>query len=417
MGYDPQKDRPTLASESIVATSLPSKSAIILIRWPVVLISCSLVLFRPAPIPFAFLVDLIVGLYALSNLGLYFVSESRFRQLKFDVLLLGLDTVALTAALIINGRVETNLYVAYFLLIIICSIFENPRIIAIISLAAPFSYAIFFFDPAKPDAGSYLQLAFLLVVGIFYGHFSQLVRAERLSAERAEQRSKAKTELLNILSHELKTPLTVIGSYAQALKSGTLGEINPDQGQALGKILRQTENLEHIVNAILESASVETGAVAVHREELALSEFLDELKQNCEGIVLNPRIGLVWDYSPSMPVVNSDPKKLKIILLNLINNAVKFTDEGEVRVSARHEAERRKMIFDVRDTGIGIAPDQIPFVFEKFWQVDLGRTRTQNGIGMGLYIVKAFAGLLGGNVTVNSVLGRGSQFIVELPTA
>ncbi len=416
MEHDPPKDRLTWSPGNTRSTSVLSKSAVILIRWPVVLISCSLVLFRSAPIPLAHVVDLIVGVYALSNLALYFVSESRFRQLKFDVLLLALDTLALTAALIINGRAETNLYVAYFLLIIICSIFENPRIIAIVSLAAPFLYSVFFFDPTKPDTGDYLQLVFLLVVGIFYGHFSQLVRAERLLAERAAQRSQAKTELLNILSHELKTPLTVIGSYTQALKSGTLGEINSDQGQALGKILRQTENLEHIVNAILESASVETGAVAVHQEELALSEFLDELKQNCEGIVLNSRIGLVWDYAPSMPVVSSDPRKLKIILLNLINNAVKFTDEGEVRISARHEAEGRKMIFDVKDTGIGIAADQIPFVFEKFWQVDLGRTRTQSGIGMGLYIVKAFTGLLGGNVTVNSVLGRGSQFTVELPT-
>jgi len=113
--------------------------------------------------------------------------------------------------------------------------------------------------------------------------------------ERAEQRSQAKTELLNILSHELKTPFTVIGIYRQALKSAALGEINPDQERALGKILQHTGNLESIVDVILESAKVETGAVAVHREELVLSEFLDELKQNAEGTVFNPRIAVKWD--------------------------------------------------------------------------------------------------------------------------
>jgi len=109
--------------------------------------------------------------------------------------------------------------------------------------------------------------------------------------ERAEQRSQAKTELLNIFS----TPFTVIGIYTQALKSAALGEINPDQERALKKILQQTGNLESIVDVILESAKVETGAVAVHREELVLSEFLDELKQNSEGTVFNPRIAVKWD--------------------------------------------------------------------------------------------------------------------------
>jgi two-component system sensor histidine kinase RpfC len=395
---------------------LRRKSTILLIRWPVVLISCSLVLFRAEPISLSFVVDLAVGLYALSNIGLYFVDESRFHELKFNVWLIAFDTVVLTASLIINGRAETNLYLAYFLLIIVCAIFESPRMIAMISLAAPFVYAAFFFDATDHNPGSYLQLVFLTIVGFFYGHFAQLVRSERLLTERAEQRSQAKTELLNILSHELKTPLTVIASYSQALKSSALGEINRDQERAVTKILQQTEHLESIVNVILASASVETGAVAVQREELVLSEFLDELRQNCDGTVVNPQIALKWDYPASMPVVISDPGKVKIILLNLVNNAVKFTDQGEVCISARHEREHGKMVFDVKDTGIGIAPDQLPFVFDKFWQVDSGRTRTQSGIGMGLYIVKAFTELLGGSVSVNSVLGQGTRFVVELPT-
>jgi signal transduction histidine kinase len=417
MQDDPLNDcLPTMTAATDVRASLPTKSTVILIRWPVVLISCSLILFRSGALPLAPLFYVLVGFYALSNIGLYFVAESKFHELKFNVLLIGVDTVVLTGSLLMNGRAETNFYLAYFLLIIICSIFENPRMIALVSLFAPFAYAGFFFDAADYNPASYLQLVVLLVVGLFYGHFSQLVRTQRMLAERAKQRSQAKTELLNILSHELKTPLTVIASYTQALKGSTLGEINPDQERALAKILRQTENLENIVNVILESASVETGAVSVHREELVLSEFLDELQQNYEGTILNShRVKLVWDYPSPMPMVKSDPGKLKIILLNLINNALKFTDEGEVRVSARHEPERQKMVFGVTDSGIGIAPDQLPFVFDKFWQVDSARTRTQSGIGMGLYIVKAFTELLGGNVTVSSRIEKGTQFRVELP--
>jgi signal transduction histidine kinase len=396
--------------------NLPVKSTVVLIRWPVVLISSSLILYRSDALQMPPFLDAFVIFYALSNVGLYFVDESVFRNLKFNVLLVGVDTLVLTGSLIINGTIEATFYLAYFLLIIICSIFENPRMIAIVSLIAPFAYAGFFFEPADYHPGNYLQLAFLFVVGLFYGHFSQLVRTQRLLSERAEQRNQAKTELLNILSHELKTPLTVIGSYTQALKSAALGEINRDQEEALSKVLRQTENLENIVDVILESASVETGAVSVRTEELVLSEFLEELKQTFDGSVVDPKVKLVWDYPAPMPVVMSDPGKLKIILQNLLNNAAKFTDAGEIRVTARVHPQRQTMEFTVSDTGIGIASEQLPFLFDKFWQADAARTRTQSGIGMGLYIVKAFTELLHGTLTVNSTPGMGSEFRVELPT-
>jgi signal transduction histidine kinase len=402
-------------SQSITAMS--DKGSVILIRWPVVLISASLILFRSEGVPMGGLFDAVIVLYALSNAALYFVDEAAFRKLSFNVCLIGLDTLVLTASLLINGQTETNFFLAYFLLIIICCIFENPRMIAIVSFVAPFAYAAFFFDATDLRPASYLQLVFLFVISLFYGHFSQLVRVHHALKERAEQRSRAKTELLNVLSHELKTPLTVIASYTQALKNSALGEINREQDEALGKVLRQTANLANMVEVLLDSASVETGAMAVQREELVLSEFLDELKGACDGTVLNPNVTLKWDYPTPLPVVISDPGKLKIIMQNLITNALKFTEKGEVRVSARHNANYGKMVLTVSDTGIGIAEDNLPFVFDKFWQVDATRTRTQGGIGMGLYIVKAFTELLGGHVTVSSTVGQGTAFRVELPTA
>ena len=415
--YDPRTEAAASSQPLLPGmVGVSTKSSIILIRWPVVLISASLILFRAHSVPMLGLFDAVIVLYALSNAALYFVDESAFRKLYFNVVLISLDTLSLTASLMINGHTETNFFLAYFLLIIICCIFENSRMIAIVSFVAPFVYAGFFFEASDLRPASYLQLVFLFVVSLFYGHFSQLVRVHRTLSERAEQRSQAKSELLNILSHELKTPLTVIASYTQALKSAALGPINNDQDDALTKVLRQTDNLASMVNVILESASVETGAVAVHREEVVLSEFLDEMKQNCEGISLNPNVDIVWDYPQPLPVVITDAGKVKIILQNLINNALKFTDAGEVRVSARYNSNFQRMVLTVTDTGIGIAPSQLPFVFDKFWQVDATRTRTQGGIGMGLYIVKAFTELLGGNVTVASTLGQGTSMRVELPT-
>ena len=340
-----------------------------------------------------------------------------FRKVRFNVALVGVDTVVLTASLLINGEAETNFYLAYFLIIIICSIFENPRMIAVVSFAAPVAYAGLFFNTVDYRPGNYLQLAFLFIVGLFYGEFSQLVRAQRSIRDRAEQRHLARSELLNILSHELKTPLTVIGSYAQALKGAAFGDINPAQEEALSKVLQQTETLVNLVDVILDSTRVETGALSVRTEEVVLSEFLDALKQHIEDNSTNPNVILVWDYPTPMPVVLTDAGRLRIVLQNLIQNALKFTDAGEVRIAARHDAQRQKMAFTVVDTGIGIPSEQLPFVFEKFWQVDAARTRTQTGIGMGLYIVKAFTELLKGHVSVRSILGKGSEFTVELPTS
>jgi signal transduction histidine kinase len=416
MQYNPQRETRSYNSHSRLADGiLSTKGTVILIRWPVVLVSASLILFRSSESPMGPL-DALLVLYALSNAALYFVDEATFRKLAFNVAVIGLDTLVLTVSLLVNGQTETNFFLAYFLLIIICCIFENPRMIAVVSFVAPFAYAGLFFDWSDHRPASYLQLVFLFVVSLFYGHFSQLVRVHRTLTERAEQRSLAKSELLNILSHELKTPLTVIASYTQALKSSTLGAINPDQDNALTKVLRQTANLANMVDVILDSASVETGAVAVHRQEVALSEFFEELKRNCDGIVLNSSVALNWDYPEPLPIVRTDPGKLRIILQNLINNALKFTDAGEIRVSVRYKPGYQKIVLTVFDTGIGIASNQLPFVFDKFWQVDATRTRTQGGIGMGLYIVKAFTELLGGNVTVSSEFGKGTAFSVELPT-
>lgn len=417
MQFEPQSE--AALSDPIaapLASGESTKSTVILIRWPVVLISASLILFRVSALSTAWVFYALVVFYVLTNAALYFVEEAVFRKLSFNMSLIGLDTLALTASLTLNGQTETNFFLAYFLLIIICCIFENPRMIAVISLLAPIAYAVIFFDLPNEQPANYLQLVFLFIVGLFYGHFSQLVRTQRVLQERAEHRSQGKAELLNILSHELKTPLTVIASYTQALKGAALGEVNRAQDEALSKVLRQTENLVNMVDVILASASVETGAAALRREQFVLSEFLDELKLSCDGIVLNSQVNLEWDYPTPLPIVVSDPGKLKIIVQNLINNALKFTDAGEVRVSVRHNPNYQRMVFTVSDTGIGIAPDQLPLVFDKFWQVDAARTRTQSGIGMGLYIVKAFTELLGGNVTVSSTPGKGTAFRVELPT-
>jgi len=175
--------------------------------------------------------------YIASNLGLYLIGDAAFRSLRFNAGLIALDSVTLSRRAGRQRRYRTAIYVACALLVVVCSIFENPRWVALMVLVAPLIYASFFFEATEYNPAGFMEVVFLLTIGLYYGHFSHWVPTRRTLAARAEQRSQAKSELLNILSHELKT---VIASYTQALKSSALGEINPAQEDALAKVLRQT---------------------------------------------------------------------------------------------------------------------------------------------------------------------------------
>jgi signal transduction histidine kinase len=129
---------------------------------------------------------------------------------------------------------------------------------------------------------------------------------------------------------------------------------------------------------------------------------------------LDKEVSLIWDYSSDLPVLKTDRKKLRHILENIINNAIKFTAKGCVTVSAQHFPEQEKVAFRVMDTGIGIPKESMPFIFEMFRQVGDSQLRS-SGVGLGLHIVKKFTEMLAGDVQVESQLGRGSTFTVTIP--
>ena len=244
-------------------------------------------------------------------------------------------------------------------------------------------------------------------------HNAQLYEQIREQAAKLEVANRTKDEFLGVMSHELRTPLNVIQGYAALLKDGVFGEVNPEQEKILLKIFTQVKNELDMVNDLLQVSRLGAEGGKALPAAANLGEIFEELKSTYE-IMRNEEPTLRWDYPPDLPVIKTDSEKLKHILQNLINNAIKFTEKGGITVSARYFPEQDEVNFKVADTGIGIPKEKIPLIFDMFRQAESAHGRIYGGVGLGLYIVRKFTDLLGGQVEVESEPNRGSTFTVRL---
>ena len=229
-----------------------------------------------------------------------------------------------------------------------------------------------------------------------------------------ERANRVKSEFLSVMSHELRTPLSVILGYTALIQDKTFGQINPRQEKALETVAYQSGNLLMLINTVIEATQIETGDVVPEKNPVDLRSLLEELKSTYKEPA-GRKLALVWDLSSDIPALETDANKLKHILRQLLNNAIKFTDQGTVTVSTCYLRPEKSLDFTVTDTGIGIHPDHIPRIFDRFYQVDSSETRPHGGVGLGLYIAQKFTELLGGTISVESEMGKGSRFTVKIP--
>lgn len=254
-----------------------------------------------------------------------------------------------------------------------------------------------------------------------YGDLEAEITERRLAEEKIrgqaaalELSNKVKDEFLGVVSHELRTPLSAVMGYATMMQDGALGKLQSEQEAALQVIERQTQELLAMINSILDATKMGAGSIELEREEIDLNALIEELQQTYR-VPLNKDLTLIWACGDPLPRIQTDGGKLRRILQNLINNAIKFTDCGRVTISARHLPEITSVEFQVEDTGIGIPEEMQPLIFDRFRQADSSDTRRYGGVGLGLYIVNTFVRLLGGTVRVASAPGKGSIFTVRVP--
>ena len=225
--------------------------------------------------------------------------------------------------------------------------------------------------------------------------------------------STAKSNFIGAMSHEFRTPLNAILGYAEILREGAVGPLTSDQCAKLERISDNARHLGHMIEEILASARGDRVGIVVECEPVDLARLVREGARSIESLAVAKGLVLTVDVGEGPTTVVTDPTKLRHIVINLLGNAIRYTDRGRVSLRARVDAET--VMLEVEDTGIGIAPEHLEQVFERFWQVDQTNTKVRGGTGLGLVVTRDLARALGGDVEVESAIGRGSLFRVRLP--
>jgi signal transduction histidine kinase len=274
------------------------------------------------------------------------------------------------------------------------------------------------------------------------------VELERLYSD-VKRANQAKSEFLANVSHELRTPLNAIVGFVELLRDGFYGDLTPRQVPPVDRIAASANHLRHLVDQVLDIAKIAAGRLEVHAETIVLRPFVLNVASELESLVSEKGLALSITVGASLPRVRTDPTHLRQILINLIGNAVKYTPAGSVSVRARllgapEELGSRTptpragmddpsaaallaraprsgiwVALQVIDSGVGIAPSDLTRIFDEFEQVNAGprSDSMQRGTGLGLAISRRLARLLGGDISVESVLGRGSTFTIWLPVS
>jgi signal transduction histidine kinase len=382
---------------------------------------------------------LMIAVALASNIALSLMREELIFAWYVEAPVLIADTLWVSWALGSTGAGGQELLLLYFLVLFLAALGESLVMVMLGSTLVSVANVYFSAPGTFWTSPHLLRIVFFYAVALFYGHVISQIKKQRQRADkgfawareleakvaertaelsrlydRARESTRLKTEFVANMSHELRTPLNIIMGYAELLldKENTTKEA--EREQMLQRILESAQLQAKLVQSVLDLGKVEAGKMPVDNEPVMLERLILTLQRR-ERMPLADGVVLRWELEPNLPLIETDPGKLEIVLDNLINNAIKFTAAGTITVKVRNRPRTREVEFCVDDTGPGIAPEHLPMVFEAFRQIDGSITSQHGGVGLGLAIVQKYVDLLGGKIRVESKLGKGSSFIVTLP--
>jgi signal transduction histidine kinase len=382
---------------------------------------------------------MMIAIALASNVTLSFMKTELVFAWYVEAPILIADTLWVSWALNSTGTTGQEFFLLYFFVLSLAALGENILMVLLGSTLV--SAANFYLtDNNSLSSPNLLRIAFFYAVALFYGHVLSQIRHQRQRADKgfawarelevkvqertieltrlydeARAASRLKSEFVANMSHELRTPLHIIMGYVELMLDRQADVAGDEQRRMLTRILEAAQGQARLVQSVLDLGRLESGKMPVDAQPLLLDRFARSLERREWGPIPT-EIRLSWSIPADLPLIETDPAKLEVILDNLVNNALKFTNVGRVTVSFHDIPERREIQFRVEDTGPGIAPEDLPTIFEAFRQVDTSSlTRAHGGAGLGLAIVQRYVVLLGGRIDVESEVGEGTCFLVTLP--
>ena len=248
------------------------------------------------------------------------------------------------------------------------------------------------------------------------GERAQALALENAAAARdeAERANRAKNDFLAVMSHELRTPLNAIIGYGSLMRDGIPDPVTPGQRRQIERIGASAKHLLALIDEVLTLSRLELGRERITPTSIGVATLVEEAAAMMEPEAHKKGLTLSLVVPDQEVTMVTDAGKLRQALVNLLGNAVKFTDHGDVCIRARYESDAEQVEFEIEDTGIGIDAQHLPRVFDAFWQVDQAPTRRVGGTGLGLHVTRRLVRLLGGEVAARSTVGQGSCFSIRV---
>lgn len=431
---------PTLDPAAVVEFGGGRKGAFLLLRYVFIIAACYLLVFeRPAGSPAMVSTGVMVAAALASNVALSIVSSRHLFAWYVEAPVLVADAVWVSWALHSTGALGGEFFLLYLFVLFVAASGRHLPVALFGGAAVGVAHAWYVWDATTEPTHLLLRICFFFAVALFYGTVLTEIHKERHRAEKgfswaamlrgevakrtveleqlyheARAANRVKDDFVASMSHELRTPIHIVVGYAEMLVSGGNGGTVTDPAELGRRIRRAALQLQRLVDGVLDLGRAEGGRQALALEPIPLNTFM-EVVRGRERPAPAAGVRVLWRITSGLPTIATDPQKLGVVLDNLISNALKFTETGQITIGVEDAAARERVVFRVEDTGCGIATDALDHIFEPFHGTEPAPDGHPRGVGLGLAIVKRYVDLLEGTIRVRSTVGAGSCFEFEMP--
>lgn len=388
---------------------------LLLVRCGLTLGICYLLIFGSELSQLSRPVVAFVFLYLTSNLLIALLPARILTKPAFDAGLILTDTAAISFALYLLPQTNTDVFVFYFVVILLASISDRLLLSLLTPLLTSFAYLGFLLARHGVDEimqpAILLRVPFFLLSGAFYGFFVDRARRSQIAAATARQREEARTEFLSLITHDLKQPLWIAQQSALLLYSRTTSD-DRQQRAITAQLIANLQRMEALSLNFLELRRIQARGVRLDPRAASLNDVIEDLADSYRPILELRGLRLELELDPRLPLGWIDPIQLGRALTNLVDNAVKFTPQGG-EITCRTLVEDGCLLVTIQDNGPGIPPERVATLFSQF---DPGRgVRGRHSTGLGLYVARAIILAHGGEIALDESGSQGTRFCIRLP--